>query len=79
MDEENRFIPVIARFDVEGGMVPLSIEWNGHVLGIDRVLDIRKAPSLKHGGFGIRFTVRIRSTCCYLFCDEGKWFIEREA
>lgn len=77
MDEENSFIPVIARFDTEGGIVPLSIEWNGRVVSIDKVMDIRSAPSLKHGGYGIRFTIRIRNTRCYLFCDEGRWFLEK--
>lgn len=44
---------------------------------IDRVLDVRQAPSLKGGGLGIRYTCRIRGKYGYLFCDEGKWFWER--
>ena len=77
MSEEKEFIPVIAKFDVEGEMTPLSIEWNGRTLSIDKVLEKRMAPSLKHGGYGQRFRCRIRQTICYLFCDEGKWFLEK--
>ena len=77
MDETNKFIPVVAKFDVNGNITPLAIDWNGHVVGIDKVLEARTAASLKHGGFGKRWTVRIRSTRCYIFCDGGRWWLER--
>lgn len=77
MDFNKNFIPVVAKFDTQGGMTPLAIEWHGLTLSVDKVLDRRMAPSLKHGGYGMRFTIRIRNTLCYLFCDEGKWFLEK--
>jgi hypothetical protein len=42
---------------------------------INRVADVRLAPSLKGGGLGMRYTVRIRGKEVYLFEDEGKWFV----
>ena len=56
---ENRakvYVGVDARFDTEGRIMPLSITWeDGRVYGIDRVLDMRRAASLKAGGAGISF------------------------
>jgi hypothetical protein len=48
-----------------------------HKYEIDKVTDVRQAPSLKGGGLGIRYTCRILGKEVYLFCDEGKWFIEK--
>ena len=59
---ENRakvYVGVDARFDTEGRIIPLPITWeDGRVYGIDRVLDMRRAASLKAGGAGTRYTVR---------------------
>lgn len=77
MDEEKKYIPVLVRHDEKGNMRPVAIEWNGHVVGVDKAFDACRAPSLKHGGYGQRWTVRIRSTMCYIFYDDGKWFLER--
>ena len=48
---------------VDGDMVPTAITWeDGTIYLIDRVLDVRRAASLKAGGQGLRYTVRIRGT-----------------
>lgn len=73
------FVAVTARFDREGQITPLSIEWeDGRVFAVDRVLDRRRAASLKAGGAGIRYTVRIQGRETYLFYDlcDKKWFVE---
>ena len=68
---------ITAEHDVNGKIKPMSLTWeNGRVYVIDRVLDIRQAPSLKSGGQGIRYTCRIFNKEVYLFGDEGRWFIE---
>jgi len=46
---------------------------------VDRVLDVRPAASLKAGGAGTRYTVRIRGRQTYLFREEDRWFVERRA
>jgi len=68
---------VTAEHDKSGQIRPLCLTWtDGRKYEIDRVLDVRQAPSLKGGGLGIRYTCRIRGKEFYLFCDEGKWFVE---
>jgi hypothetical protein len=72
------FVTVIAEHDPEAGCRPLSIKWHdGRTFEIDRVLDARKAASLKSGGIGMRYTVRIRDNKYYLFDEDGRWFVER--
>jgi hypothetical protein len=73
-----QFIAVTAEHGPDGRIRPLSIKWtNGRVYDIDKVLDVRQAASLKSGGQGMRYTCRISGKEVYLFCDEGKWFIEK--
>lgn len=80
-DAKNR-IPVKVRADhlTSGKTVPLMFrEEEGPVVMIDRVLDVRKAASLRAGGRGMRYTVRSQGKVFYLFCDPmyDIWFIER--
>ncbi|NCB52254.1 MAG: hypothetical protein EOM54_10285 [Clostridia bacterium] len=73
------YIGVNARFEPDGHMTPLSVVWeDGQKYEIDRVLDVRKAASLKAGGTGIRYTVRIGRTETFLFLEENRWFVERK-
>ena len=69
---------VNAQFDLDGSIRPTSIIWeDGRVFEIDRILDIRRAASLKAGGLGIRYICRIRGKTVKLFNDEGHWFMEK--
>ena len=71
------FVKVIAEHDELGRVRPMSVLWDdGRVFEIDRVLDVRQAASLKAGGQGLRYKCRIRGRETYLFCDEGRWFVE---
>jgi hypothetical protein len=73
------FIEVTAKHDIHGNTRPLTIKWeDGRIFEVDRLLDVRKASSLKAGGMGIRYTCRICNKQVYLFDDEGKWFMERK-
>ena len=69
---------VEADFLPDGRILPKSVTWeDGKKYAIDRIQDIRKAASLKAGGAGIRYTVRIgRATTC-LYLEENRWFVER--
>ena len=72
------YVCVNVRFEPDGKLVPLSIIWeDGSEFEIDRVLNVCRAASLKAGGAGIRYTVRIGGTETYLFLEENKWFVER--
>ncbi len=72
------YVAVNARFEPDGRLLPLSIVWeDGKEYAIDRVLEVRRAASLKAGGAGIRYHVRIGRTETYMFLEENKWFVER--
>ena len=71
-------LKVTADFDLDGKIMPRAIEWeDGRVFAIDRVLDVRRAASLKAGGVGVRYICRICGKTVALFNDEGKWFVEK--
>ncbi len=71
------FVEVDAHFDRAGNIMPKRIFWeDGRIFNIDRVLDIRRAASLKAGGTGIRYTCRILGREAYLFLHGASWFVE---
>ena len=72
------FVKVTAVHNENGQIRPIVLTWSdGRNFDIDRVIDVRQAPSLKGGGLGTRYTCRIQGKEVYLFCDEGKWFVEK--
>lgn len=73
------FVKVRADHLLDGSVRPLLFRAeDGPSVKIDRILDIREAPSLKAGGQGIRYTCQIESKQLYLFYDEPYWFIEAD-
>lgn len=78
---EKIVVEVIARFDTAGTITPLYIIWaDGRRLKIDRVTDRRRAASLKSGGQGIRYCVKIYGQLRYLWYNDmdNTWFVERQ-
>ncbi len=74
------YVEVTARFDTDGRITPLSLTWeDGTVFEIGRVLDCRRAASLKAGGIGMRYTVRIGNQQSYLYYEDPRWFVEAKA
>ncbi|MBQ6745376.1 MAG: hypothetical protein IJR05_11680 [Acidaminococcaceae bacterium] len=71
-------LEVNAKFDLDGTVRPTSIIWeDGRVFTVDRVLDVRRAASLKAGGVGVRYICRICGKIVMLWNEEGKWFMEK--
>ena len=71
------YVEVTAKFDTEGNITPLSVTWeDGTVYEIDRILDKRRAASLKAVGIGMRYTCRILGQRSYLYYEEPRWFVE---
>lgn len=71
------YIDVAALHDKDGNIIPMYLKWeNGALYFIDKVLDIRRAASLKAGGVGMRYTCKIAGRERYLFLEEDKWFVE---
>lgn len=74
-----QYVSVVLRCDTNGQLEPQQIHWDdGRVFEIDRVLDVRKRASLKAGGSGLRYTVRILGRERYLYLEENRWFVEVE-
>ena len=72
-----RYVEVTSRTDEDGVVRPLSITWNdGRVFPIDQIVDMRRAASLKVGGTGMRYIVRIGRTETCLFFEDPRWFVE---
>ncbi len=72
-----QYIAVELLVDAEGGTHPTAIVWkDARRIPIDRVLDVRRAASLKAGGCGMRYTCRVRSRMVDLFCEDGRWFLD---
>lgn len=71
-----KYVAVVARFDMQGVITPLSIEWeDGRIYEIDKVLDVRPAASLKAGGNGIRYICMICGQRRNLYYENPAWFV----
>ncbi|MGI6046137.1 MAG: hypothetical protein ACOYCA_04775 [Eggerthellaceae bacterium] len=72
-----RYVEVLSLCDEDGVVAPISIIWeDGRTFEIDRVLDVRQAASLKVGGTGVRYLIRIGERTTYLFYEDPRWFVE---
>ncbi len=75
--QEKKFVKVRADFTLDGRVVPLKFRTeDGPAYTIDRIIDIRPAPSLKSGGQGMRYTCRVGEKMLFLFHDRTHWFVE---
>ena len=66
----------------DGRIFPRSFVWDdGSCYEIDKIIDICPAASLKAGGAGLRYTVRVRNRETFMFLEEDhgvdRWFMER--
>ncbi|MBR3795285.1 MAG: hypothetical protein IKK34_04560 [Clostridia bacterium] len=73
------YVKVRADHLLDGTTHPLLFRAeDGPACRIDRILDVREAPSLKAGGQGVRYTCQVGERQLYLFYDEPYWFIEAD-
>ena len=73
------FVKVRADHLLDGSTRPLMLRSeDGPAMRIDRIVDVREAPSLKAGGQGVRYTCMVAGRQLYLFNDEPYWFIEAQ-
>lgn len=73
-----RYVSVLVLFDEVGNKTPKQIFLEDVCYEINKVLEIKNAASLKVGGIGERFKVRINKTETFLFYEKEveKWFVE---
>lgn len=75
---EKCYVEVVARHTVEGSVVPIEIVWeDGRRFEIDRVVESRRAASMRVGGHGVRYTIWIGGRERFLWRDERGWYVER--
>lgn len=82
------YVPVSAEFSVDGRIVPHALHWeDGRTYKIDKVLECKPAASMKAGGCGDRYRVRINGQERYIFFERsgeltgpqiGRWFVEKQ-
>lgn len=73
------YVDVIAIFHADGSIRPLIITWkDGRKYKIDKIIDVRRAASLKAGGVGIRYACIIQGHQTYLFLEKTRWWVERK-
>lgn len=73
---EKRYVPVVVRFDTEGKIRPLEIEFDEtHRYPVERVLDVCRAACQTVGGVGIRFTVQVQGQVRNIWLEKNKWFV----
>jgi hypothetical protein len=80
VNERKVYVAVTEDRTADGLVLPRSFVWeNGVRYDIDRVIDVRRAASLKAGGVGVRYTVKIRGRERYMFLEDndGRWFLEK--
>jgi hypothetical protein len=65
------YVQVNADFSPEGVVTPLSFVWeDGRQFDIDHVLDIKRAASLKVGGLGLRYSIRVMGKDSYMWLED---------
>ena len=75
-EREKRYVPVIVRFEADGKLRPLEIQFDeAHSYPVDQVLDVRRAACQSVGGVGDRYTCRIQGEESYLWFEKGRWFV----
>lgn len=76
---KKRYVEVVA-LHREDGSVAAALDRLGRRprFKVDRILDTRRAASLKVGGTGVRFLVRIRDRDTFLFYENPRWFVEEK-
>ena len=76
MDREKRYVPVLVRFDAEGKMRPVEIEFEeGQVFAVDCILDVRRLPA-RASAVSVTATPAgswARRRTCGLKKDAGLW------
>ena len=76
------YVEVNANHMKNGSVFPCYIVWaDGQRYDIDKVISVCPAASLKGGGVGLRYTVRIQGKVRFMYLEEDngihRWFLER--
>ena len=71
------YVSVMAKFDLEGNVTPVSVIWeDGRRYEIQSVLGAAQAANPIGGGMGMRFTCFINGVTTYVYFENPKWFVD---
>ena len=71
------YVGVETYTDESGHVLPRMIYWtDGRRFEIQKILDERRAASLKAGGNGIHYTCLINGHTTFLFFEDPRWFVD---
>lgn len=71
------FVDVVVKYRRDGKQLPLAVIWeDGRKYGVDKVLEVKRAASLKAGGQGMRYRCLISGHEAFLWLEDGRWFVE---
>lgn len=72
------YVKVLTEIDENGKKTPKIINFDGVDYIVDRVLECKRCASMKVGGVGERYTIRINGQTTYIYYEESKWFVEEK-
>ena len=72
------YVKVLTEIDENGKKTPKIINFDGVCYIVDRVLECKRCASMKVGGVGERYTIRINGQTTYIYYEENKWFVEEK-
>ena len=72
------YVSVMISVDEVGKKIPKVITVEDKDYEVTRVVEVKNCASLKVGGIGERYTVKIngRETFLYFETETGRWFVE---
>lgn len=73
-----KYVSVVVEYNEDGNKIPKKIYLDDVGYNIDCVLERKNSASLKVGGIGERFTIKIGLNKTFLFFEKEteKWFVE---
>ena len=82
-NDKKVYVEVNVNHMADGRILPRSIVWeDGQRYIVNNIVDIRPAASLKAGGCGLRYTIKVGKREAYMFLEESRgisrWFMERK-
>ena len=73
-----KYVKVLTEINEDGIKTPKVIVYNDIKYEIDRVIDIKNRPSMKVGGIGEKYSIRIGNNITNIFFENGRWFVEEK-
>ena len=73
-----KYVKVLTEIDENGKKTPKVISFDDREFIVDKVLDMKKSASMKVGGVGERYKVRINGIETFIYFEKDKWFVEEK-